>query len=57
MCVFLQVKSADMIVVFEEGILLEQGNHDSLVAQGGLYAQLAGHKSSGAVRAYTRFRL
>jgi ATP-binding cassette subfamily B protein len=56
-CVFLQVKSADMIVVFEEGILLEQGNHDSLVAQGGLYAQLAGHKSSGAVRAYTRFRL
>jgi len=45
------VKSADMIVVFEEGILLEQGNHDSLVAQGGLYAQLAGHKSSGAKRA------
>lgn len=26
-----QIKAADMIVVFEEGVLLEQGTHDSLV--------------------------
>lgn len=41
-----QIKAADMIVVFEEGVLLEQGTHDSLVNDGGLYAQLAGHKST-----------
>lgn len=40
------IKAADMIVVFEEGVLLEQGTHDSLVNDGGLYAQLAGHKST-----------
>merc|ERR1719503_395879 len=36
------IKAADMIVVFEDGVLLEQGTHDSLVNDGGLYAQLAG---------------
>lgn len=41
-----QIKAADMIVVFEEGVLLEQGTHDSLISDGGLYAQLAGHKST-----------
>jgi ABC-type multidrug transport system fused ATPase/permease subunit len=41
-----QIKAADMIVVFEDGVLLEQGTHDALVNDGGLYAQLAGHKST-----------
>ncbi|WGT49072.1 ABC transporter transmembrane domain-containing protein [Thioclava nitratireducens] len=35
------VKKADRIVVFEEGKIVAQGTHDSLVAEGGLYAELA----------------
>ncbi|ADO43157.1 ABC transporter transmembrane domain-containing protein [Ketogulonicigenium vulgare] len=35
------VKRADRILVFEQGRLVAQGTHDSLVAEGGLYARLA----------------
>ncbi|HCP81121.1 MAG TPA: ABC transporter [Octadecabacter sp.] len=35
------VKKADRIIVFEEGKIAATGNHDDLVAQGGLYARLA----------------
>jgi ATP-binding cassette subfamily B protein len=35
------VKRADRIVVFDDGRIIGQGPHDALVAQGGLYAQLA----------------
>jgi ATP-binding cassette subfamily B protein len=35
------VKKADRIIVFEGGKIVAQGTHDSLVAQGGLYARLA----------------
>ncbi len=35
------VKTADRILVFEDGRLRAQGTHDALVAQGGLYARLA----------------
>jgi len=34
------VMSADSIVVIDKGVALEQGNHDELVAQGGIYASL-----------------
>lgn len=35
------VKKADRILVFEDGRIVASGSHDSLVAEGGLYARLA----------------
>ncbi|SNT68674.1 ABC transporter transmembrane domain-containing protein [Paracoccus seriniphilus] len=35
------VKKADRIVVFDHGRIVAQGNHATLVAEGGLYARLA----------------
>ncbi|MGR3511697.1 MAG: ABC transporter transmembrane domain-containing protein [Paracoccaceae bacterium] len=35
------VKQADRILVFEDGRVVADGTHDSLVAEGGLYARLA----------------
>ncbi|SDX60547.1 ABC transporter ATP-binding protein [Roseicitreum antarcticum] len=34
------IRDADRIIVLREGAVLEQGNHDALMAHGGLYAQL-----------------
>jgi ATP-binding cassette subfamily B protein len=34
------VKEADMIIVLEDGKIVEQGRHDSLVEAGGIYAEL-----------------
>ena len=35
------VKKADRIIVFDQGQIVAQGSHDALVAEGGLYAELA----------------
>jgi ATP-binding cassette subfamily B protein len=35
------VRAADRILVMDQGRIVEEGNHDSLSAEGGLYARLA----------------
>jgi ATP-binding cassette, subfamily B, bacterial len=35
------VRAADRIIVMEEGRIVEEGNHDSLIKRNGLYARLA----------------
>ena len=34
------VREADQILVVDDGRIVEQGDHDELLAQGGLYAEL-----------------
>ena len=34
------IKEADMILVMKDGNIIEQGNHDSLMKQGGFYCEL-----------------
>ncbi|SFU17211.1 ABC transporter ATP-binding protein [Pseudomonas marincola] len=37
------VKQADRVLVFDGGTIAEDGGHQQLIAEGGLYAQLYGH--------------
>ncbi len=44
------ILSADLILVMDRGQIVERGTHDSLLAQGGLYAQLYETQFSGQVQ-------
>ncbi len=44
---FSTVRSADLIVVLDQGRVVEQGNHGQLMALGGLYAELYDLQASG----------
>ena len=37
---FSTIKNADVILVMKDGDIIEQGNHEELLAKGGFYAQL-----------------
>ncbi len=40
------VKQADRVLVFEDGRIVEQGRHDELLEEGGLYASLYGRQEA-----------
>jgi ATP-binding cassette subfamily C protein CydCD len=44
------VRDADRIVVLDAGRVVEIGDHDALLAHGGLYARLVGRQLAGLVR-------
>ena len=48
------VRSADRIVVMDDGRIVEQGDHDSLIAKNGLYARLAELQFSSAETSRTK---
>ncbi len=41
------IAAMDRLVVFDQGAIVEQGNHAELLARGGVYAQLWQHQSGG----------
>lgn len=42
------IKTADRIIVLKDGVVIEQGNFKSLVAQGGTFAELIASQSAGS---------
>lgn len=44
------LRAMDRIIVLEDGKVLEDGTHDSLLAQGGIYASLWEHQAGGFLK-------
>jgi ABC-type multidrug transport system fused ATPase/permease subunit len=47
------VRSADRIVVLDQGLVGESGTHDELVARGGTYARLHALSLAGSAPAHS----
>jgi len=47
------IRNADTILVMEAGSIVEQGNHDDLLARGGAYARLYNAQFVGAATELT----
>jgi ATP-binding cassette subfamily B protein len=47
------IRNADTILVMEAGSIVEQGNHDELLARGGAYARLYNAQFAGAATEVT----
>ena len=43
------IAAMDRLLVFDNGDIIEQGNHQELLDKGGLYAQLWSHQSGGFI--------
>jgi ATP-binding cassette subfamily B multidrug efflux pump len=41
------IAAMDRLIVMDHGLIVEQGNHQELLARGGLYARLWSHQSGG----------
>jgi ATP-binding cassette subfamily B multidrug efflux pump len=41
------IAAMDRLIVIDKGAIVEEGNHHSLLALGGLYARLWAHQSGG----------
>lgn len=41
------IAAMDRLIVMDQGKIVEQGSHQSLIQQGGIYAQLWAHQTGG----------
>ncbi|MDX2309033.1 MAG: ABC transporter ATP-binding protein, partial [Hyphomicrobium sp.] len=41
------IAAMDRLVIMEQGRIVEEGTHDQLIANGGIYAELWGRQSGG----------
>ena len=41
------IAAMDRLIVLDDGKIAEQGTHEELLAQGGIYAQLWAHQTGG----------
>lgn len=48
-CRLVTVRNAHDILVMDKGQIVEQGSHDSLVAQGGIYAKMVARQTGGGL--------